>query len=188
MRTVRAFSLVELLVTLSILALVLGIVLGALGRARERAMMTRCQSNLRSLGQALSEYANQNRGAHIPYSARWSYDWRRILDLQEAPWIVCPTGQDVEWVSYMLNTHLSHMKPFRVGGVPSSDVVLAGENHRTSNQDISVYLNGHPSWDAHRHGRLGANYLYLDYHVEASLRLPMKPFGAADDWQPWRPR
>jgi prepilin-type processing-associated H-X9-DG protein len=53
-----AFSLVELLVVIGIIALLVGILLPSLGRARESARRTACQSNLRSLGQAMFIYAN----------------------------------------------------------------------------------------------------------------------------------
>ena len=58
----RAFGLVEMLVTIAVIALLLGMLLPALGRARESANRAKCLSNLRQLAFAFTAYLNDNKG------------------------------------------------------------------------------------------------------------------------------
>lgn len=57
----RAFTLVELLVVIGIIAILVALLLPVLSRAREQAQRTKCLSNLRSLGQAAFIYANNHK-------------------------------------------------------------------------------------------------------------------------------
>ena len=54
--TQRAFTIIELLVVVSIIALLVGILLPAIGKAREQANLTRSQANLRQLAIAHQTY------------------------------------------------------------------------------------------------------------------------------------
>jgi prepilin-type N-terminal cleavage/methylation domain-containing protein len=58
MNTRHAFTIVELLVVVSIIALLIGILLPAIGKARDQARLTQSQANLRQLGEAHNTYAS----------------------------------------------------------------------------------------------------------------------------------
>lgn len=68
----RGFTLSELLVVFAIVALLVGVLMPALGAAKGMAKSSRCRSNLRMLGLAMHGYAEDNRG-FLPYHAEG--DW-----------------------------------------------------------------------------------------------------------------
>jgi prepilin-type N-terminal cleavage/methylation domain-containing protein len=78
-----AFTLVELLVCLAVVALLTGIMLPALRHVREASLRIRCASNMHQIGIALSTYAHLN-GDRLPSSWFADPDHRQPQELMAA--------------------------------------------------------------------------------------------------------
>src|SRR4051812_28336789 len=91
-----AFTLVELLVVIGTIAVLIGTLLPALGSARRSANAIKCASNLRSIGQLVTEYSARYRGT---YPAAFIYAGQRIENGVQTP--DKQTGGVIHW-SYVL--------------------------------------------------------------------------------------
>src|SRR5262245_61875370 len=98
-RNRSAFTLVELLVVIGIIAVLIGILLPALGRARAQARSVACQANLRSIGQALAIYVANNKQMLPP--GEWDGQAR---DATGTVVPGSPPADPVRWVSLLQAT------------------------------------------------------------------------------------
>src|SRR5262245_48363755 len=69
--TSGGFTLVELLVVIAIIAILVAILLPALTRARQQALVVQCLSNVRQIGLGMVMYAGENKGWYPPESMSW---------------------------------------------------------------------------------------------------------------------
>jgi len=97
MRTRRtAFTLVELLVVIGIIAVLVGILLPVLGRARESAKRVACLSNLRQLSTAFVMYCHENHD-WFPSPAVFGGPGATLLGYGNQP---APSGYPADWIGW----------------------------------------------------------------------------------------
>ncbi len=103
-RARRAFSLVELLIVISIIGLLAGMLLPVLQSARATAHSVSCQNNLKSIGGALLLYATNSRGRFPVFSDDYS---------------TSPTDVNQTWVGKLLETMGDSRATFQCPTVPT---------------------------------------------------------------------
>jgi prepilin-type N-terminal cleavage/methylation domain-containing protein len=92
------FTLIELLVVIAIIALLMSILLPALGQAKEHAKSVLCLSNLRNLGNAFHQYSQDFREFIVPFEHR-SKDGARTDDswvtlFEKEGYVTAPHAQE----------------------------------------------------------------------------------------------
>ncbi|MGC3967303.1 MAG: DUF1559 domain-containing protein [Pirellulales bacterium] len=78
----RAFTLIEIMVTMTIIVILLAISLPVFHRVRENARDTQCRANLRQLGTGIQQYATR-----MGYYSSGTWDWRRDGAVTEVGWV-----------------------------------------------------------------------------------------------------
>jgi prepilin-type N-terminal cleavage/methylation domain-containing protein len=92
----NAFTLVELLVVIGIIALLIAILMPALSKARRQARSVQCQSNLRQMGTAFLMYSTEFK-RHPPYRTTYETFWMSLLKPyhgNNAPVRLCPDASE----------------------------------------------------------------------------------------------
>ena len=172
MKKKSAFTLVELLVVIGIIAILISILLPALSRARDIANNIFCQSNLRQLGLAAMMYTQENNGwlpaeggagnpspwvyseinAYYPWPLRLSLTSRTIIRCPVLWSAISPNLTDGQWTSlshYGLNMYMGGYKNgLDANGVPNTGYPWTSMRIKLLKTEKFWYADGpfKPTW------------------------------------------
>ena len=126
------FTLVELLVVITIIAILTAILVPAAGGMRVRANQTVCASNMRQIGMALTSFSSEN-GGSFPVTTHTADEAEQAWIYTLAPFLgnvdevrLCPADPAREkrrqqrGTSYVLNEYIAVPTMDRFGGVKES--------------------------------------------------------------------
>ena len=181
-----AFTLIELLLVLSLIAMLVAVMLPSLRGARERARDVACMSNLRQVAMGLTIYGDER--GRLPQRFNWAdpdHNWGYDDDLLRAGMaargvFVCPRHEGASYdrptfsePSYGMNWFYDNT-PLAV--VERTDTILAADtygpsgagSHRADRDEIAGRGLGALDIDRHGAGGVGgqSGYAFFDTHVE----------------------
>ncbi|MFW6039236.1 MAG: type II secretion system protein [bacterium] len=198
---IRGFTLVELLVVISIIALLIAILLPALSAARETAQAIACASQLRQVGLGQMMYADDHDGLDVPavYFDGSDYHGQGPLARERQYWAI-PLARNSRYVHARGNERRAFwsstvMRETGLLGCPSTDAASVSLTDRGPNGGTPItatynknrrllwhYSQAHPG--AFEQGDGGYPSIYLPMHT---LPKPSQTFAIADGWERLKP-
>jgi len=204
-----AFTLVEVLIVISIIALLMAIVIPSVARARENARSVICRSVLVEWGRMMMIYAEQNRD-YLPYEDRGEEHMGRICWFDAINWTptsteaperikACPTvlrSDPNREESYRMNSKLAetnqtspYFQPYRRLSTvrrPERTVLLFDGDVGGDNISFKGRWRQRNDDVNYRHN-VAANLLFTDWHVQNMKEHVVARQSVANNPLIWQP-
>ena len=202
----HAFTLVELLVVIAVIAILASLLLPALATAKKRARAVQCLNNLKQIGYAAQMYAHDNDNTLqldplIPGNGTWASILFTNVNLEQREIFLCPSYKPFAWENWINVYGIRHDAPtncasgprgifFRIDCVSNpTEYLLVGDTTSqaqggyTARQYYFFQVSSLLRIIHARHfGR--ANGLFLDGHVEPCNQPRLEGLGITAEYGP----
>ncbi|MCP4709023.1 MAG: type II secretion system protein [Planctomycetes bacterium] len=201
-RTKTAFTLVELLVVIAVMAILIAILMPALSKAREQARTIKCRTNLYGFGKGYVMYLDDNNGFFPP-----AYSWLYKTQLYDANYrrrIIGRAGADAEKLQQAystLNQHFCrwHDKNVNLDNVPQftgvfwpyvsdRDISLCPTFDKIASTGIAEFHAGHtdgipidPQYNYSMNGYLGSSWMGVVKKIGNIKKNPAQVFSFTEE-------